>query len=255
MMVNQNQFRYTKAQSSLKRNNRIIRQLAILLISFFLMNCQKVNSDLSHKTDLLVDSSMVWYISEYPNPCPWSTSPHKIKFEKDTIINNHSYKFIIDYCGDSIESNLTKGIHLGYIRETEDRKVYWYVKHFNEKATDILIYDFNAKVDDTIDQWVVQKIDSVKILNKYRKRLTLKSNCSNEPKFWIDGIGDMSDLLSYTSRTICDEESGTIIMHTGGSWFKQTCVMKGQDYIYRDSSCTECWVYKRCSEINNPFNK
>ena len=254
-MDNQNQFRFNKVQSSLMRKNTIMRLLAILLISFFLINCQKVNSDLSSKTDLLVDSSMVWYISEYPNPCPWSTSPHKIKFEKDTIINNQSYKAIIDYCGDSIESNLIKGIHLGYIRETEDRKVYWYVKLFNEKATDILIYDFNAKVGETIDQWVVQKIDSVKILNKNRKRITLKFVCSNETKFWIDGIGDMSDILSYTSRPICDEESGIIGISVGGSQFQQTCVLKGQEYVYRDSSCTDCWVYKRCSEINNPFNK
>lgn len=233
----------------------VISLCTIILISFFITDCKGVNSDLSTKADLLVDSSKVWYISEYPNPCPWSTWPHRIKFEKDTIINDKSYKSIIDYCGDSIESNLTKGVLLGYIRETEDRKVYWHVGFFSKKSKDILLYDFNAKINDTIDHWVVKNIDSVKVQNQNRKRITLKFNCSNDTKIWIDGIGDMSDLLSYTSRPSCDEKTGSIGLSVGGSQFKQTCVMEGLNYIYKDPSCTDCWVYKGCRDVDNPFNK
>ena len=62
------------------------------------------------------------------------------------------------------------------MRETSDKKVYWYVGLFSQPASDILLYDFNAKINDTIDNWIVTKIDTVNILNINRKRITLK-NC------------------------------------------------------------------------------
>ena len=166
-----------------------MRNLILILIPILLLNCKKDNANNSNKMDLIVDNSKVWYVSEYPDPCPGCSWPHKIVFGKDTTINSNIYKVILDYRGDSIESNCKASI-LGYMRETSDKKVYWHVGLFGNVASDILLYDFNAKINDTIDNWIVTKIDTVKILNIKRKRIILK-NCEPYTKYWIDGIGDM----------------------------------------------------------------
>ena len=167
-------------------------------------------------------------------------------FGKDTIIKSNVYKAVLDYRGDSIESDCKASI-LGYLRETSDKKVYWHVGFFGHNASDILLYDFNAKINDTIDNWIVTTIDTVKILNINRKRLTLK-NCTSYEKYWIDGIGDMSDLLSYNSRPICDYKKGIVIMNSGGSGYRQNCVTQGNEFIYKYSSASDCWIYKGYKE-------
>jgi hypothetical protein len=226
-----------------------MKNLILILISFFLVDCQKDNSDNNDKTNLFVDNSKVWYVSEYPNPCPSCIWPHKIVLGKDTIINSDIYKTILDYHDDAIESNC-KPSNLGYIRETPGKKVYWHIKLFNEPASDILIYDFNAQINDTIDNWIVTKIDTINILNINRRRITLR-NCEQTEKYWIGGIGNMSDLLSYASRTICDFKTGIVMMDIGGSGYKQNCVKQGDEYIYKDSLATDCWTYQGDTRLNN----
>lgn len=209
-----------------------MKNFIFILTSILLFNCTKDNSDNS-KTDLLVDNSKVWYVSEYPDPCPACVCLHKIILDNDTIINSNVYKTILDYHCDSIESN-SKASILGYIRETSDKKVYWYVGFFNHAPSDILLYDFNAKINDTIDNWIVSKIDTVRILNFNRKKIILK-NCMYDTKSWIDGIGDMTDLLSYIGRLICDYQTGLVRMTSGGSRFRQTSVKQGNEFIYKDT--------------------
>ena len=223
-----------------------MKNLILILIPFLLFNCKKDNSTTNNKIDLLVDNSKVWYVSEYPDPCPTCCWPHKIVLGKDTTINSKIYKTILDYRGDSVESN-SKATILGYIRETTEKKVYWYVGFFSKVPSDILIYDFNAKINDTIDNWIVSKIDTVKILNINRKRITLK-NCEPYEKYWIDGIGNMADLLSYSSRTICNYNGGPTINVMGGSGYRQTCVKYGNDFIFKDSLTNDCWIYKGYKE-------
>ncbi len=214
----------------------------IVLFSLFALNCSKNNEDSLDKIDLIVDNSKVWYISESPNSCPTCIWPHKIVLGKDTSINSFIYKTILDYCGDSQENNCEARIR-GYIRETLDKKVYWYAKHYDNVASDVLIYDFNARINDTIDKWIVKKIDTVTIYNTDRKRITLV-NCESNENYWIDGIGNMADILSYHSRTICDYETGMVVNNVGGSRFKLNCVKQGEEFIYKDPLDTDCWIYK-----------
>jgi hypothetical protein len=218
-----------------------MKTLILILISILLFNYQNDNRDNS-KNDMLVENGKVWYVSEYQNHRPSCVWPHKIVLGKDTTINSNSYKVILDYHGDSLESK-SKATILGYIRETSDKKVYWHIGFFGRPATDILIYDFNASVNDTIDNWIVTKIDTIKVLNKNRKRLSMK-NCDPGIKYWIEGIGDMSDLLSYANRTICDYSGDITINVSGGSGYRQTCVKQGNDYIFKDSLTNDCWNYK-----------
>jgi hypothetical protein len=225
-----------------------MKNLIFILIAILLLNCKKDGSDNGNKIDSIVDNSKVWYLSEHPNHCQSCAWPHKIMFGKDTTINSYSYKTILDYRGDSIEGN-SKASILGYLRETSDKKVYWYVAIFGQVESDLLIYDFNANINDTIDNWIVTNIDTVNILNINRKRLALR-NCEASRKYWIDGIGNMADLLSYPSRTICDYKTGIVMMNIGGSGFKQNCVKQGNEFIYKDSLTTDCWSYRGDARLN-----
>lgn len=219
-----------------------MRNLIFILIPFLFFNGKRDNVDNFNKDDSIVDNRKVWYVSEYPNPFPSCVWPHKIILGKDTTINSYIYKVILDYRGDSLEVN-SKATILGFMRETFNKKVYWNVGFFGRAASDILLYDYNAKINDTIDKWIVTRIDTVNILNVDRKRITLK-NCEKYEKYWIEGIGDMSDLLSYNSRTICDYKTGLVVMNSGGSGYRQNCVKQGNEFIYKDSLANNCWIYK-----------
>ena len=61
----------------------------------------------------------------------------------------------------------------GYLRETEDGKVY-----FRRGIEDVLLFDFNAEVGDTVRGLVVIKIDTVNIYGDVvSKRLHLTPYC------------------------------------------------------------------------------
>lgn len=217
-----------------------MKNLILIVITMLLFNCAKDNADNSN-AGFIVDKDKVWYVSEHPNPCPSCIWPHKIVFGQDTTIGSFTYMTILDYSGDPVESNCEAHV-IGYLRETADQKVYWYVKLFANAPSEILIYDFNPLINDTIDNWIVTRIDTVSIFNYDRKRITL-TNCEQGQKYWIDGIGNMADLLSYGSRTICDYKTGISMMHVGGSGYRLNCVKQGDETIYKDPEAQDCWTF------------
>jgi len=209
----------------------------------FLNSCEAKTFNLETDTISIVDNEQVWYISEFPNSCPSCVWPHKITFGKDTIINSLVYKEILDFRGEEYESE-SKAYSLGYLYETTDKKVYWNVSLFGHPSADILIYDFNAQINDTIyNYWIVTNIDSVNILGTKRKRIELR-NCDSKQNYWIEGIGDLSDLLAYPSLAICDFKSNIVGYKQGASGFKLNCVEKGSNIIYKNSENNNCWFYK-----------
>jgi len=211
----------------------------LIVISVLLFNCSKDPGE--KNAGSIVDKDKVWYVSEYPNPCPSCTWPHKIVFGQDTTIGPFTYTSVLDYSGDTAEINC-KPHFMGYLRETADQKVYWYVKLFTNPPSEILIYDFNPLINDTIDNWIVTGIDTVSVMNNDRKRITL-TNCEHGQKYWIDGIGNMADLLSYPSRTICDYNTGISMMTVGGSGYRLNCVKQGDEIIYKDPEVQDCWTF------------
>lgn len=222
-----------------------MRNILLLTLIAFCISCKK-DTDNTVTPGRIVNSNKVWYVSEFPDPCPGCVWPHKIQLGKDTVINYKTYKPIHDYTGDSIESHITAPKLLGYLRETSDSKVYWLQKNTIENATEIVLYDFNARINDTIDQLIVTKIDTIKILNSNRKRISLR-DCSNHYE-WIDGIGDMSYILSYNARPVCDYKNGITAVEVGGSGFKQTCVMQGDEFIYKNCDSNDCWHFTGLDE-------
>jgi hypothetical protein len=154
---------------------------------------------------------------------------------------------VIDFRGGENESE-SKAYDLGFLRETDDKKVYWYVSLFGKPAEEILIYDFNTQVNDTIDNyWIVTNIDSINVLGIKRKRVSVK-NCASYENQWIEGIGDLSYLLSYPSRPICGFDSDIVGMTSGGSGYRLNCVEKNSNLIYKNAKCNNCWTFKGYNE-------
>ncbi|MGE5395715.1 MAG: hypothetical protein ACM3P1_13310 [Candidatus Saccharibacteria bacterium] len=222
-----------------------MRTIALAALLAFCIGCRKEAENKS-TIDSLVSNNKVWYVSEYPDPCPGCVWPHKIQLGKDTVIDNKTYQPIHDYTGDAIESHNVTPRVLGYLRETADGKVYWLQGSNNLNADEILLYDFKARVNDTIENLVVTKTDTVNILNVKRKRILLR-DCTTTYE-WIEGIGNMADILSYANRPVCDYKTGIVCEMVGGSGFKQTCVRQGNNFIYKDSTSNDCWHYAGLNE-------
>jgi hypothetical protein len=54
----------------------------------------------------------------------------------------------------------------------------------------------------------------------------------------------MTDILGYNSQAKCLGNSGLVINVSGAGWYRQTCVLKGSEYIYKDTLNSNCWHYK-----------
>jgi len=213
----------------------------IASIIWLFLCCSKDKVDKKDQYKPIINKNKVWYVSEFPNPCPGCIWPHKIEFGNDTVINSLKYTKLLNYSGQEESTSTVKP--LGFLRETEDHKVYWRINLSNEYEKDILIYDFDANINDTIDNWIVYEIDTVIIQNIKRKRLKLK-NCTPHDISWIEGIGDMSYFLSYSSRTYCAYEEGLAISTSGASRYRLNCVLEDGVTIFKDSQSDECWRYK-----------
>lgn len=116
--------------------------------------------------------------------------------------------------------------NLGVICE-QDKRVY-----YNE----VLLYDFNAQVGDTITHWagilsfgvyqtpVIEEIDSVKICGKMRRRL-LTNDFTLSQIYFIEGIGSNAGLIpryehfESGSRFVCysDENCAPCPFNCGGT--------------------------------------
>ena len=229
-----------------------MRNSLLLLALILSCNCTKENLQPNSIVNSFIENNMVWYISEYPNHCPRCVWPHKITFGKDTIINTYTYREVLDFQGELNEEE-SKVTSLGYIRETSDNTVFWHVSFFGRPSTDILIYDFGAQINDTIDNyWIVTNIDTVDIFGIGRKRIELKS-CASTQEYWIEGIGDMSDLLSYKNRPICGFDSGVVGFTAGVSMYKLNCVEEDSNLIFKNSESGDCWFYVGGEEKSKSF--
>ena len=220
----------------------IVKIFRIIILILTINQIQEsVYSQVINSTyDKFVDSTKVWFISEHPDYCRSCILNHSIKFEKDTVINSIHYFTIIDY---SRDSTINKVLKRGYIRETTNKKVYWLTGFFGKQSFEILLYDFDANVNEHFDKWIVTQVDSIIIMDIQRKRIHLVNSCLDQSKIWIEGIGDLSDLLNYQCQPKCDEKTGTIGITEGCSGFVQTCVTKNGELIFQNPNYINCWNY------------
>jgi hypothetical protein len=157
-----------------------------------------------------------------PNGTTYST--YHIKFEGDTIIEDQAYKII--WRSDD-ELLLTWNFY-GAIREDAQQQVFLRPPYNLEGK----IYDFGCSVGDTIQttnhflspdalNFVVTNIDSVLLLDRFRKRITVFEQGLSAEEVWIEGLGCPYGILSSSnfgygascgiSEALCYEEAGLLV--------------------------------------------
>jgi len=184
---------------------------------------------------VIVDENRIWSTLEVhcmPNGNNYST--YYIRFAEDTIIDGLSYKRMW-HCNEESQTNWNL---YGFIREDEDNKVFVRPPDYIEG----LIYDFGCSVGDTIETWniylnndtlhfVVTDIDSVLLLDGYRKRVTLLETNNQLEEVWVEGLGSYYGILNSGNNAY------------GGSCgsYEALCFESEGDLIYQHPDYNTCY--------------
>jgi hypothetical protein len=132
-----------------------------------------------------------------PNGNNYST--YYIRFDEDTIIDGFNYKRMWH----SNDESQLNWILYGFIREDENKRVYLRPPDYFEG----MVYDFGCAVGDTLVTWniylnndslhfVVTNIDSVLLLDGYKKRITLFEINNELEEVWVEGLGSYYGILN-----------------------------------------------------------
>jgi hypothetical protein len=155
----------------------------------------------------------------------------------DTTINNTQY---IKICQSTDTLFEFQSDYPFYCAVREEDSKYYFV--FPNETTEILYYDFNMEVGDTIhypqNEFIWQPItlkvttkDSILIGSNYRKRLTLQNNDGTTgwiPQIWIEGIGSNYG-LRYSHNYIVDFEHA------------MSCFHQNDSLVYQDNQFQACY--------------
>ncbi|MDR1739457.1 MAG: T9SS type A sorting domain-containing protein, partial [Bacteroidales bacterium] len=170
------------------------------------------------------------------------------KLGSDTLINDTSYYKLLT----TRDSLASIWLDNGYIREdTQNRKVYYRLGD----SLEILLYDFSAKVGDTIRTHdfhcdkrdvviIVKDTSEVLIGSKLHKQINVHVLSSNPENYehgayrehiWIEGIGDISGLLKSTEY-LCPSNSTVEYL---------LCFLQNEELVYKSerSDVTDCFVW------------
>lgn len=185
----------------------------------------------------------VFYASKDYNEFKIDTTLLQYVLQGDTIINNITYKKVSRNIGTQ-SAPVYKGV--GGLRE-ENKKVFYIGLSYQEKfgdvsdGKDILLYDFNKQLGDTLSfhyalgkvNSIIKKIDSVQIGTEYRKRY---NDCI------IEGIGDVKDglfgIITPIPTCICFQE-----------WHLM-CFSQNDETIYRNPIFNDCYSTRLKTSIN-----
>lgn len=152
----------------------------------------------------------------------------------DTTINDIAYRKLCKNIG-TVDEPLYKGI--GGLRE-QDKKIYVVEPDLGYSNNEILLYDFNKQVGDTLKvdedriNYIVTGIDSIKIGNEFRKRYKIEGHYSDAPAYIIEGIGNVSIGLL-----------GTMIRIPTGIYSEHRefiCFSQNGETVYLNPAFTDC---------------
>lgn len=223
-------------KKSFKQKLRAIFTIAMVIICF--SNCDKEN-DVNPEYSSLLKQSNEWYVTYHLNSCPGyaCTYTQLYTIGNDTVINHIEYQKIIITGG---EESPTESQIFGYARETKDKKVY-----LLENGIEKLYYDFNMNILDTIGNWQLMDIESIDILNQPRRKFKLKSICTSDTTFWVEGIGSEKGVF-YRNYFDC---SGDLVSYKQGTTFYElNCVFDEDIKIYGSELYDDCWICKPYEE-------
>lgn len=192
--------------------------MKILFILLFVAFCSVANAQTYFP---LLDTGKVWSTKWEQAAPPFTKRTEIIKFTDDTIIDFKTYKKVLK----SEDENTSVWQSYGYVREDSLHKVYW---KYNQSEN--LIYDFSLQVLDTLKfenrDFIVKSIDSVLIVNEYRKRIVFDDYCET----WIEGIGSLSGILNIGQCGM-----------TGG-WTELLCFHENGELLYINPTQTVCYL-------------
>lgn len=230
--------------------------------------CFYQNEELSYKNpdydECYCDTSENLYILLLQQRNQWNelvknpSLPPEYQYEKtyitkignDTLINGVSYSKVLT-TKDELSAIC---LNNGYIREdVENQKIYYKPTVNNPE---ILLYDFNAQVGDTIQSYDFQANEAIEIvvINKFYELITMHykrimkvRSMSLDGNYikdhvWIEGIGDIDGLLQST-KTYFPSGSEQIFLH---------CFLQNNDVSYDSSffyygavnlSSEDCFVW------------
>jgi len=155
-----------------------------------------------------------------------SYSSYYIKFSGDTLVDGINYN-IAWISEDELHSEWN---FYGFIREDENHQVFLKPPGYMEGK----IYDFGVETGDSITahniylnsdilHFVVEQIDSVMMLDRFRKRITLYEYINQKEEVWIEGIGSLFGIMNSCNNAyggacggyeaLCYEENGEIVYH------------------------------------------
>jgi hypothetical protein len=191
----------------------------------------------------LVENNKMWnYKTNYYNPYLFTS--HSVKLEGDTIINSKNHKKVW-YCNDEYYFDWHQS---GFIREDIKTKKVYVFQGLEEE----LLYDFSLQLNDTFKTsydciQTVFKIDSIKINDKFRKRLWLSIWGNQDTttywgyELWIEGIGSNKGF-----PTVCP--SALV-----GSWDELLCFHEYYKIVYENPIYNSCYMNNTgTTEIEKP---
>jgi hypothetical protein len=206
-----------------------MKRQILFFISFLLsvFSCQFV---FAQKYYTLVDTNKIWSIQRTIIAHPNSYDSYYIKFSTDTIIKNKVYKQVLI----TYESSPKNWLKSGFIRETEDKKVYYLI--YKNDEFDYILYDFNLKKGDTLGYLKVDSIDTILIENQNRKIFYFGGR-----ETWIEGIGSTCGVLS----------AGRCAWHGGES--SLLCYSENDSLKYQNPDFDYCYIQESVglNQINN----
>ena len=190
----------------------------------------------SQLDNFIVNAEGLWSnLSIHCVPSGNEYSTYSVKFQDDTIIDGYTYQKIWR-CD---EENLANWTFYGFIRENENHQVYLKPPDYIEG----LIYDFGVNVGDSIQalnvylsssnilNFVVVQVDSVLLLDRYRKRISLFEYMNNKEEIWVEGLGSYSGILNS-----CNNAYGGLC---GGS--EALCYKENDNLAYQNPDFETCY--------------
>ncbi|OJX87678.1 MAG: hypothetical protein BGP01_03670 [Paludibacter sp. 47-17] len=203
----------------------------------------------------------VFYASRW-NFSPMDTSLLQYSLQGDTIINETIYCKVVRNTG-TLSNPIYNGI--GGIRE-QDKKIYYVGYSYIEKMgilhnydnREILLYDFNKEVGDTVWisehlKYVITGMDSVKVGNEYRKRYQIPGpfmTVTDSFDYIIEGIGSVKEGLFGSITPIptcigCNQE------------WRFVCFSLDGETVYKNPEFNDCNSTDKSDPVidgvNNPI--
>jgi len=181
------------------------------------------------------------YINFPDSNAVWSVTTKKYFIDGDSTLNSIKYKKY-NVSNDSI---INAGSFFALLREDTAKQQIFAISH--DSSAENLLYDFSLKVNDTstvfpisFDYYKgpvkikVDLIDSVKIGNRFHKRLKISGvdQNTNLEEYWIEGIGSTMGLFNsgITGIVIFDVRYGILL-----------CFEENGVLLYRDSNANTCY--------------